>query len=139
MGHRCVAQNSRDARDAEGRVGGGMHKFVRRPMTGRSPKTGQHLVDAITGDQSTESHLETGSRAPLGSDSEVVVLEQVSEGMRGPCVTFLNDGPTAESFLEREAGALARASQAQEMPRNVGFPRRCRTRVRRAGFAPEDA
>ena len=31
----------------------------------------------------------------LGSDSEVVMLEQKSEGMRGPCVTSLNDGPTA--------------------------------------------
>ena len=30
----------------------------------------------------------------LGSDSEVVMLEQVSEGMRGPCVTIPNGNAT---------------------------------------------
>ena len=53
--------------------------------------------------------------------------------MRGPC------GPTAESSLEQEGGAIALASRAQDISRKVGLPRRrrgtehrCRTRVRRA-------
>ena len=60
----------------------------------------------------------------LGSDSEVVMLEQGSEGMHGPCITSLNNGLTAESFPEQDAGAVALASQAQAMSRNVGQPLR---------------
>ena len=53
----------------------------------------------------------------FGLDSEVVMLLQVSEGMRSPCVTILNKCPAAASFLEQEAGASARASRAQERSR----------------------
>ena len=72
-----------------------------------------------------------GAHERLASDSEVVILEQGSQGMRSPRVTILNNGPTAESSLEQEAGATAFASRAQEMPRNDGLPRRRRGKERR--------
>ena len=37
----------------------------------------------------------------LGSDSEVVMLEQESDGMHGPRVTSLSNGGTGEFFLSR--------------------------------------
>ena len=71
----------------------------------------------------------------LGSDSEVVMLEQVSEGTRGPCVSifFFSKRPVLshvqaehrkhrQSLLGLEAGAVALASRAQAMSRNVGLP-----------------
>ena len=132
-------------------------------MIGRSSKTGQHLTDTVTGDQRADMY----KRGPLlfrcrpffckvhervGSDSEVVVLEQGSEGMRSPCGTVLNSDPSAESLLEQKTGAFARASRkpetsrvllelearvtalaswAPEMPRTVGLPRRRRSKERR--------
>ena len=57
-----------------------------------------------------------------GSDSEVKV-GQVSEGMNGPCVTILNNVPTAESFLEtREASSqpTSRASETNPRPKGPG-------------------
>ena len=59
-----------------------------RRLTGQCPPTGQRLVDAVTGDQSTDRHLET--------DIDVRVSSQ-------PC------------FLGLEAGASALASGAPEM------------------------
>ena len=53
----------------------------------------------------------------LGSDSEVVMLEQESDGMHGPSVTFLSNGRTGELFPGQEAGAVALASRAQTMSR----------------------
>ena len=64
-------------------------------MTGRRPTTSQRLVDAVTGDQSTYSLLDTGS--------DVRVTNQ-------PC------------FPGREAGTNALASRAQETSRERGLP-----------------
>ena len=36
----------------------------------------------------------------LGSDSDVVMLEQESDGMHDPRVTFLSNGRTGKFFLE---------------------------------------
>ena len=111
----CFARNwGEGARDAEGRVVGREHERVRRRMTGQSPKTGQRLIHVVTGDQSTDSHLE--------ADVDVRVTSPLC-------------------FSEREGGAVALASRAQATSRNVGLregggaksaDHRCRTRVRRA-------
>ena len=54
----------------------------------------------------------------LGSDSEVVMLEQESDGMHGPRVTSLSNGGTGV-FPEQEAGAVGLASGAQTMSREA--------------------
>ena len=48
----------------------------------------------------------------LKSDSEVIVLEQVSIGIYDPHISLLNHGRTEKPFPEQEAGA----SRAQETP-----------------------
>ena len=48
----------------------------------------------------------------LVSDSEVIVLEQVSIGIYDPGMALLNHGRTEKPFPEQEAGA----SRAQETP-----------------------
>ena len=58
-------------------------------MTGQCPKTGQRLVDAVTVDQSSDSHFDTGGDVRVASQ---------------------------RCFPEREAGADALASRAQETP-----------------------
>ena len=105
MGRRCFACYSRDARDAEHRAVDRKHDRAHLRTTGQS----------TTGDQSTDSHLAQvrDAHERLGSDSEVVMLEQESDGMHDPCVTFLSNGRTGEFFLEQEAGAVALASRAQ--------------------------
>ena len=96
------AWHSRDVRDAEGSLVGCNHERVRRQIVGRRPTTGQRLVDAVTGDQSTDRHLDT--------DINVRATSQ-------PC------------FPGREAGANALASRAQETSRectnweHCGLPR----------------
>ena len=118
VGRRCFACYSRDARDAEGRTADRKHDRARMRTTGQRPTTGQRLVDATTGDQRTDSHLAQVREAErLGSDSEVVMLEIESDGMHGPCVTFLSNGRKGEFFPEQEAGADALASRAQTMSR----------------------
>ena len=71
----------------------------------------------------------------LGSDSEVVMLEQGSDGVHGPCVTSLNNGLTGESSPEQELGAVALASRAQAASRHVGLPRRWRSKERRPSMS----
>ena len=90
MGRRCFACYSRDARDAEGRAVDRKHDRTRMRTTGQS----------TTGDRSTDSHLAQvrDANGRLGSDSEVVILEQESDGMHDPCVTFLSNGRTGEFF-----------------------------------------
>ena len=109
MGRRCFACYSRDARDAEGRAVDREHDRARMRTTGQS----------TTGDQSTGSHPAQVCDAHhrLVPDSEVVMLEQESDGMHGPCVTFLSSVRTGEFFPEQEAGAVALASGAQTMSR----------------------
>ena len=46
---------------------------------------------------------------------------------------------SADLFLEQEVGAVALASRARSMSRNVGADHRFRTLVRRAEFVPKDA
>ena len=53
----CFAWYSRDARDAGGSLVDRKHERVRRRTTGKCPVTGQGVVYAVTGDQSTDSHL----------------------------------------------------------------------------------
>ena len=90
-------------------------------MTGQCPKTGQRLIDAVTGDQSTDRHLQ--------ANIDVRVTSPLC-------------------FPEWEAGAVALASRVQAMSRNVGLPRRRRGKERRpsmshagskSSFYPEDA
>ena len=111
MGRRCFVCYSIDARDAGGRTVARKHDRARTRTTGQS----------TTGDQSTDSHLAQvrDARERLGSDSEVVMLEQEGDGMHGPCVTFLSSGGTGQIFPEHEAGAVALASRAQTMTRFV--------------------
>ena len=73
----------------------------------RSPMTRQNLVGTVTGDQCTDSHLDT--------DIDVSVTSSLR-------------------FPEQEAGAVARASRAQAMSRNVGIPRRRREQVESSTF-----
>ena len=103
MGRRCFACYSRDARDAEGRAVDRKHDRAHMRTTGQS----------ATGDRSTDSHLAQvrDAHERLGSDSEVVMHEQESDGMHGPCVTFLSNGRTGKFFLEQEAVALASRAQ----------------------------
>ena len=63
----CFVWYSRDARDAGGRVVGRKHDCVRRRITVQRPTTGLRLVDAVTGDRSTDSHLDTGSDVRVAS------------------------------------------------------------------------
>ena len=51
----CFAWYSRDAHDAGGSLVGRKHERVRKRMTFQCPKAGQRLVDALTGDHSTDS------------------------------------------------------------------------------------
>ena len=89
---RCFACCSRDARDAEGRAVDRKHDRARMRTT----------AQRTTGDQSTDSHAAQVCDAHhrLGSDSEVVMLEKESDGMHGPCVTFLSNRRTGEFFPE---------------------------------------
>ena len=120
VGRRCFACYPRDARDAEGRAVDRKHDRARTRTTGQRPTTGQRLVDATTGDQRTDSHPAQVRDAHhrFGSDSEVVKLEQESDGMHGPCVTFLSNGRIGE-FSPKQAGAVALASGAQTMSREA--------------------
>ena len=98
VGCHCSAWHPRDARDTEGSVFGREHQRVRSRMTGQCPKTRQRLVDAVTVDQSTDRHFDTGGDVRVASQ---------------------------RCFPEREAGAGALASRAQETPRkHHGLPRR---------------
>ena len=105
VGRRCFACCSGDARDAEDNVVDRKHDRAHMRTTGQS----------TTGDRSTDSHLAQvrDAHGRLGSDSDVVMLEQESDGMHGPCVTFLSNSRTSEFFPEQEAGAVALASRAQ--------------------------
>ena len=80
---------SRDTLDAGGSHVGLKQERVRRRTTGQCITTGQRLVNAVAGDQNTDRYLDT--------DIDVRVTSQ-------PC------------FPEREAGAIALPSRAQEMP-----------------------
>ena len=109
MGRQFFACCSGDALDAEDNVVDRKHDRARMRTTGQS----------TTGDQSTDSHLAQvrDVHERLGSDSEVVILEQESDGMHGPRVTFLSNGRTGKFFPEQEAGAVALASRARTMSR----------------------
>ena len=61
---------------------------------------------------------EAGAEEPSLFRRREVVLEQVSEGMRGPGVTVLNNGPTGDLFLSRRLVQLhlqAEHRQCHEM------------------------
>ena len=90
VGRRCFACCSGDALDAENNVVDRKHDRARMRTTGQS----------TTGDRSTDSHLAQvrDAHERLGSDSDVVMLEQESDGMHDPCVIFLSNGRTGEFF-----------------------------------------
>ena len=104
-------QNSRDARDVEGRAGGREHQRPLeandRPEPKDRPESGRRCHRRPKCRQpSRDRHVVAGSRCfvashfgeaheHLGSDGDFVMLEQGSEGMHGPCVTSLNDGVIA--------------------------------------------
>ena len=90
MGRHFFAWYSRDACDAGGSLVARKHERVWMGMTHRCSAAVQRLVDAVTRDQSTDRHLDT--------DIDVRVTSQ-------------------PRFPEREAGAAAPASRAQETPR----------------------
>ena len=108
--HPCSTQNPRDARDAEAHAEGSPVGCKYERVWSRM--TRQTLVGAVTGDQSTDS--------PFDTDSDV-------------CVT------SRPFSLVLEAGAVALASRAQTMSRNVpdGVP--AHTRAPSADFSIEDA
>ena len=56
-GLHCFAQYSRDARDAGCSLVGRKHDRVRTRTTSKYPTTGQGLVDAVAGDQSTATSI----------------------------------------------------------------------------------
>ena len=66
-GRHCFAWHSRDVRDAGGSLVSREHERVCRRVTGQCPTTGQRLFDAVTGDQRSDSHLDTNIdvRAPV--------------------------------------------------------------------------
>ena len=55
----CFARYSKDARDARGKLVGRKHERVRKQMTGQCQAAGQHLVEAVAGDQSIDRHFDT--------------------------------------------------------------------------------
>ena len=108
----------------------------RTPETFAMPKA--ELLAASTNASASERQAEPKDRSKSdrrchkrpkyrrpARDRHVVMLEQGSAGMRDPCVTILNNGPTAESSLDQEARATAFATLAQ------GLPRRRRGKERR--------
>ena len=67
MGRHCFAWYSRDAREDPGIAR--EHERVCRRKTGQCPTTGHRLVDAVTGDQITDSHLDTDIDVRVTSQS----------------------------------------------------------------------
>ena len=143
-------------------VVGREHERVRRRMTGRSPKTGQHLGDAAASDQSTDGQLETdmwkrGAVAvslqatfvrPTSASGRTVKSSCSSKGAWA-CAThalpFSTTVPQQNLLLSRRLVQLhlqAEHRKCHEMTacREGGGARsadhRCGTRVRRADFFP---
>ena len=68
-GLHCLAQYSRDARDAGSILVDRKYDRVRRRTTGKCPTTSQGLVDAVAGDPSTDRHLDTALRPTANAES----------------------------------------------------------------------
>ena len=103
VGRRCFACCSRDARDAEGRAVDREHDRARMRTTGNVP-------------QATNSHpaqvCDTHER--LGSDSEVVKLEQVSTGICDPSTTDALKKPFLSRRLAQACTGNARSMTYRE-------------------------
>ena len=71
----------------------------------------------------------------LGSDMRGRHARARERGHARPVRYSLNNGLTAEPFLEQEVGAIALTRRAQEIPRNYGLPRRRRGKERRSSVS----
>ena len=118
------AWHSRDVRDAEGSLVGCNHERVRRQIVGRRPTTGQRLVDAVTGDQSTDRHLDTDINVRATSrvfqGGRLVQMHSQAEHRKRHANALI--GSTA-AYRERGKVKLISSKEARQAPEQFSTQR----------------